>query len=178
MIKPLLAGIFGLFVGGCASTPRTAVVPAEKVDLPRYMGDWHVIANIPYFAEKGCYNSVETYRLTPEGKVDTVFKARKGGFDGKLLKAGNVATVNDPGTNARWTASFLGGLIKIQLVILAVSEDGRWAVVATPDAKLAWIFSRTPTLPRADHDAAVAVLQRSGVDAARLAPVPQDGRKP
>lgn len=141
------------------------------------MGDWHVIANIPYFAEKDCYNSLETYRLTPDGKVDTVFTARKGGFDGKL-EAGNVATVTDPGTNARWTASFLGGLVKVKLVILEVSPDYRFAAVATPDAKLAWIFSRGPTLPQADYDAAVAVLKRNGVDVSKLAKVPQDGRKP
>lgn len=175
-MKAFIAGILGLFVGGCASTPQ--VTPAPTVDLPRYMGDWHVIANIPYFAEKDCYNSLETYRLTPDGKVDTVFTARKGGFDGKLLKAGNVATVTDPGTNARWTASFLGGLVKVKLVILEVSPDYRFAAVATPDAKLAWIFSRGPTLPQADYDAAVAVLKRNGVDVSKLAKVPQDGRKP
>ncbi len=177
-MKTLLAGILGLFLGGCAATPRSVVVPAAKVDLPGYMGDWHVIANIPYFAEKNCYNSVETYRLTPEGKVDTVFRARKGGFDGKLLEAGNVATVTDPGTNARWTASFFGGLVKVKLVILAVADNDRYAVVATPDAKLAWIFSRTSTLSAEDYAAAVAVLKASGVDVSKLAMVPQDGRKP
>jgi apolipoprotein D and lipocalin family protein len=175
-MKVFLAGILGLLLGGCAHAPR--VTPAPKIDLPRFMGDWHVIANIPYFAEKDCFNSLETYRLTAEGKVDTVFTARKGGFDGKLMKATNVATVTDPGTNARWTASFFGGLIKVKLVILAVSPDYRSAAVATPDAKLAWIFSRGPTLSQADYDAAVAVLKRNGVDVSKLARVPQDGRKP
>jgi len=177
-MKAVLAGILGLFVGGCATAPRAAVVPAPAVDLSRYMGDWHVIANIPYFAEKDCFNSLETYRLTPDGKVDTVFTARKGGFDGKLLRAGNVATVTDPGANARWTASFFGGLLKIKLVILAVADDYRYAVVATPDARLAWIFARGPKISAADYEAAVAVLKRNGVDVSKLATVPQDGRKP
>lgn len=175
-MKALLAGILGLFVGGCATAPK--VTPAAKVDLPRYMGDWRVIANIPYFAEKDCYNSLETYRLTPDGKVDTVFSARKGGFDGKLLKAGNIATVTDPGTNARWTASFLGGFVKVKLVILAVADDYRYAVVATPDAKLGWIFARGPKLSEADYGVGVVVLQRNGVDVSKLAKVPQDGRRP
>jgi apolipoprotein D and lipocalin family protein len=175
-MKQLLFGLFGLLLGGCATASK--VTSARSVDLPRFMGDWHVIANIPYFAEKDCYNSVETYRLTPEGKVDTVFTARKGGFDGKLLKAGNVATVTDPATNARWTAVFFGGLVKVKLVILKVSPDYQYAVMATPDAKLAWIFSRRSTLSQEDYDAAVAVLKQNGVDFAKLAKVPQDGRKP
>lgn len=175
-MKAFLAGILAVLAGGCASVP--SVTPAARVDLPRYMGDWHVIANIPYFAEKDCYNSVETYQLTKDGRVDTVFSARKGGFDGKPFKAGNIATVTDPGINARWTASFLRGIVKVKLVILAVADDYRYAVVATPDAKLGWIFARGSKLSEADYAAAVAVLKRNGVDVTKLARVPQDGRKP
>jgi len=177
-MKRILAGFLAFLAGGCVTTSRPVVTHSSHVDLPRFMGNWHVIANIPYFAENGCYNSLETYRLTPDGKVDTVFTARKGGFDGKLLKAGNVATVTDPGTNARWTASFFGGLVKVKLVILHVSNDYRFAAVTTPDAKLAWIFSRAPKMSDADYELAVAVLQRNGVDTTKLALVPQDGRLP
>ena len=35
----------------------------DKVDLPRFMGDWYVIANIPTFMERGAHNAVESYAL-------------------------------------------------------------------------------------------------------------------
>jgi apolipoprotein D and lipocalin family protein len=42
---------------GCVTVPRSPeTVPtqlAANVDLDRYMGKWYIIANIPYFAEKG-----------------------------------------------------------------------------------------------------------------------------
>jgi lipocalin len=51
-----------LFASGCASGIKTTKKPMKRaaagelqtvrhVDLRRYMGDWRVIANIPYFAE-------------------------------------------------------------------------------------------------------------------------------
>src|SRR5690349_10889824 len=58
-----------LALSGCASMglnsgPRP-LRPVPYVDLPRYMGGWYVIANIPYFAEKDCHDSVEGYVLRP-----------------------------------------------------------------------------------------------------------------
>jgi len=156
---------------GCASRPP--VVPAPAVDLPRYMGDWFVIANIPYWAEKDCYGSIERYRLQSDGLIDTTFLARKGGFQGKQFEAKSVARVTDKQSNARWQVLFLGGLIKVPLVILDVTPDYRSAVVVTPDRKLAWIFLRDPVMPARDYEAAVAVLKAGGIDVSRLVRVPQ-----
>jgi apolipoprotein D and lipocalin family protein len=54
------AAVFLLFVlNGCSGDPPNpnprAGVPLQTVpvDLPRYMGRWYIIANIPYFAERG-----------------------------------------------------------------------------------------------------------------------------
>ena len=58
--KPLsLLASVGL-LAACASTPKNpnprADVPVKLAkidDLPRYMGKWYVIAEIPWFGEKG-----------------------------------------------------------------------------------------------------------------------------
>ena len=54
---------------GCSSV-KDPLRTVSHVDLPRYMGDWYVIANIPYFAEKNCYDSIESYALRPDGAID------------------------------------------------------------------------------------------------------------
>ena len=41
--------------------------PAPRVDIPRYMGDWYVIAVIPTRLEKDAFNAVESYRLDDDG---------------------------------------------------------------------------------------------------------------
>ena len=57
-----------LLTTGCKSVGPPLQTVAH-VDLARYMGDWYVIANIPYFAEKGCFDSVESYALRADGEV-------------------------------------------------------------------------------------------------------------
>jgi apolipoprotein D and lipocalin family protein len=39
------------------------------VDLPRFMGDWYVIANIPTFVEEDAYSAVESYQLDFDGTI-------------------------------------------------------------------------------------------------------------
>lgn len=74
----------------------------DHVDLPRYMGDWYVIANIPYFAEKNCFDSIESYALRADGRIDNRFRCRKGSFEAPLeRKATAVARVEDTTSNAR-----------------------------------------------------------------------------
>lgn len=137
------------------------------------MGDWYVIANIPYWGEKNCYGSLERYRLLPDGLIDTRFIARKGGFYGRKYLVKSVARVTDPVNNSQWEVLFLGGIFKVRLTILDVAPDYRYAVVVTPDRKLAWIFSRKPTLSPGDYAAAVEVLKANDIKVERLELVPQ-----
>src|SRR5688572_21605909 len=68
-----------------ASTPpphRPATVP--MVDLPRYMGEWHVIAHIPYFLERGKVDTSDIYNLRPDGQIDNIYQFRKRTFDAPL----------------------------------------------------------------------------------------------
>lgn len=156
-------------LAGCASP----VVPVTGLDLQRYMGDWHVIANIPYFGEKDCYGSIERYRLLEDGRIDTRFIARKGSFYGRKYLVKSIARVVDKTNNSTWDVLFLGELIKVRLVILDVAPDYRYAVVATPDRRLAWIFCRKPAMPQRDYDAAVEVLETNRINTRKLAPVRQ-----
>ena len=70
---------------GCA-TSHPPLRTVSHVDLPRYMGDWRVIANIPYFAEKDCVDSIESYALRPDGKIANSFRFRKKTFDAPQQK--------------------------------------------------------------------------------------------
>jgi apolipoprotein D and lipocalin family protein len=74
-------------LAGCQRSLLSALDTVAKVDLPRFMGDWYVIAHIPTFPERKAWNAVESYRLDPDGSVATTFTFREGGFDvGKLRR--------------------------------------------------------------------------------------------
>jgi len=160
---------------GCASQPKTPPQPLRTVahvDLKRYMGDWRVIANIPYFAEKGLVDSVETYALRPDGKIDNWFTFRKRSFDAPQKKFTALAWVHDPKTNAEWRVRFFG-LVTVPYLVLDLDPQYRWTVVGHPSRNYGWIMARSKTLPDATYREILKRLQSQGYDPARFEKVPQ-----
>src|SRR3954463_8024524 len=109
-------------IAGCAAAARNRksrppLTTVSHLDIPRYMGDWRVIANIPYFAEKGCVDSVESYALRPDGRIDNYFTYRKKSFEAPQKRLKALAWVHDTKTNAEWRVRFFG-LIKTDYLIL------------------------------------------------------------
>src|ERR1700760_2784723 len=110
--KRLLATVSILALAVALTAPaRAAEKPPLKtvahVDLPRYMGDWRVIANIPYFAEKGCIDSIESYGLRKDGDIDNWFRFRKESFANPQKRVdATKAIVTNKKTNAEWQVQF------------------------------------------------------------------------
>jgi len=169
----ILAGMALLM--GCAAKAKTPVQPLRTVahvDLSRYMGDWHVIANIPYFAEKDCVGSVESYALRADGQIDNWFTFRKRSFDAPLKKITALARVQDHGTNAEWRVRFFG-MITATYLVLDIDPQYRWTVVGHPSRNYGWIMARGKTLSEATYRAILQRLAAQGYDPARFVKVPQ-----
>ncbi len=169
----VLAGLASLM--GCASTVKTPSQPLRTVahvDLNRYMGDWRVIANIPYFAEKGLVDSVESYALRPDGQIDNWFTFRKGSFDAPQKKITALAQVHDRKTNAEWRVRFFG-LVTADYLVLDLDPQYRWTVVGHPSRNYGWIMARAKTLPEATYQDILKRLAAQGYDPARFVKVPQ-----
>jgi len=96
MIVALLAIMLILSVSACAADLKTV----EYVDIPRFMGDWYVIAIIPNFVEKHAYNGIESYRLKSDGTISTTYTFYKG--KGKKVVMHPQGRIFDPKTNAEW----------------------------------------------------------------------------
>ena len=151
---------------------KTPLTSQATIDLPKYMGRWWVIANIPYFAENGKVATADVYQLKADGKIDNVFAYRKA-FGQAEQQMSAEARVYPNTRNTHWQVRFWGGLVRAQLVILEVSPDYQWAILGNPDRSLAWIFSRNPIM----DDAQLAVLSEKlrayGYEPSKLKRVPQ-----
>ena len=84
--------VLGAVLSGCA-TRKPTIPPVASVDLPRFMGDWYVIAHIPSSPERDAWNAVENYRLDDDGRIRTTFRFREGGFDAPLETMEPVGSV-------------------------------------------------------------------------------------
>ena len=147
--------------------------PVAKVDLPRYMGDWHVIANIPYFAERNCLDSVESYALRSDGDIDNWFACRKKSFAAPMQRRANArAVIDDKSSNAVWHVKFFK-VISVKYVILDLDPHYQWVVVGHPSRNYGWVMARAKTLDDATYQAALSSLSKQGYDVSRFKKVPQ-----
>ena len=162
-------------VGGCASTStasRPPVALAAQVDLPRFMGDWYVISNIPTVFEKGAYNAKDSYRLDADGTVVTTYSYNDGDFSGPAKTLGSRGFVEPGSHNAVWGQQYVWPF-KADYRIAYVSPDYRYTVIAREKRDYVWIMSRQPQMPVADYERLTALVAAQGYDISKLQRVPQ-----
>jgi len=152
--------------------PREPIKTVAHVDLPRFMGDWYVIANIPTFIEKGAYNAVESYRLDPDGTIATTFTFRKGAFDGPQKTHQPRGWVTDRSTNATWGMQFIWP-IKAEYLIAYLDDAYRETIIARNSRDYVWIMARTPEISAADYQLLIDRVGAMGYDTSRVQRVPQ-----
>lgn len=160
-----------LFLSSCAHMSKDPLPAVAHVDLPRFMGDWYVIASIPTFLEKNAYNAVESYRIEADGTIATTFTFRKGSFQGPLKTMKPRGWVRDA-SNAVWGMQFIWP-IKAEYLIAHVSDDYTQTIIARSARDYVWIMARTPVLAPIEYQRLVAMVEKLGYDSAKLRPVPQ-----
>lgn len=161
----------GVLLSGCA-TSKTPLKTVNHVELPKYVGDWRVIANIPYWAEEGCVDSIESYALRPDGKIANSFRFRKKTFAAPQQRLEFVGRVANPATNAEWKIQF-APLISASYLVLDLDPKYRWTVVGHPSRKYGWIMAREKTMPESTYQGILKRLEKQGYDPAAFVKVPQ-----
>jgi apolipoprotein D and lipocalin family protein len=161
-----------LLLSGCQSVPLPPLAQAEHVDLPRFMGEWYVIASIPTFLEENAHNAIESYRLAADGTIATTFTFRDGAFDGPPKRYTPRGYVLDRNSNAVWGMQFVWP-VKADFRIAWVAPDYGQTVIARVKRDYVWIMARTPQIPEADYRRIEQFVAAQGYDLARLRRVPQ-----
>jgi len=175
----LFSCVLTALLSGCA-TGKPPLKTVNHVDLQRYMGDWRVIANIPYWAEAGCVDSIESYALRSDGKIANSFRFRKQAFTAPQKRLEFVGRVVNPETNAEWSIHF-APLINASYLVLDLDPKYRWTVVGHPSRKFGWIMSREKTMPESTYRGILARLEKQGYDAKafmRVAQLPDQISQP
>jgi apolipoprotein D and lipocalin family protein len=166
MLLPALA------LPGCHGAPRAPLATVERVDLPRFMGAWYVIANIPTRLERGAHNAVERYALAGDGTIDTTFVFRQDGFDGELKTMRPRGFVLDRQSNARWGMRFIWP-VKADYRIIWLDADYTRTVVGRQKRDYVWIMARTPEIPEAQYQELLRFVAAQGYDISQVQRVPQ-----
>ena len=172
MIRTLFVELgIGALLSACASAPPT-IPPVASVDMPRFMGDWYVIAQIPTYIERKAFDSVESYRLDEDGKIRTTFRYRNGSADAPLKTMEPVGRVVPGTNNAVWEMQFVWP-IQAEYVIVDLAPDYSRTIVGRSKRDYVWLMSRQPSLPAPELAAAIQKIRELGYDTTKLRMVPQ-----
>lgn len=173
--KPLGVGLLaGLMtaLAGCQSQPLPPMPLVERVDIPRFMGRWYVIAHIPTFLERNVHNAVETYALNPDGSIATTFTYLDGGFDGKPGRMTPTGYVRDTRSNALWGMEFLWP-IEADYRIVHLAPDYSLTIIGREKRDYVWLMARTPQIAEDQYQDLARLIESWGYDVQTLRRVPQ-----
>ena len=165
----VLLAAAGIILGLRVMAAELKVV--NKVDLSRYLGQWHEIAAIPQSFQKQCaYGTTATYSLRKDGDVEVLNQCFE--KDGSLSSARGRAWVSDKTTNAKLKVSFIPFLrwnfLAGDYWVIDLGPNYEYAVVGHPNRNYGWILARTTELPKATLDGIFARLKAQGYDVSKF----------
>ena len=160
-----------LIFTGCASQKMNEIPLVKQVDLPKFMGDWYVIAVIPTVIETEAYNAVENYTLNADGTIATTFTFNKGSLNGPIKKYEPKGFVRANTGNALWGMQFIWP-IKAEYRIVNLEKNYQSTIIARNARDYVWIMSRTPQMSDTEYQGLVNLVKGWGYDISKLRKVP------
>jgi apolipoprotein D and lipocalin family protein len=169
---PIVLSILTIAAITACTSSDPPLTLAPDVDLTRYAGRWYVIANIPYFAEKGNVGSYFDISFQPGDKLIDVYTARPKDFDAPAKSfTMNGYVVPDTG-NARWRESPFWP-IYLSYLILYVDPQYQTALVGYPGRSYGWVFARQPVIDDPTYQSLLGRFKDQGYDITQFRRVPQ-----
>ena len=173
-LLPLLGA---LWLGGCSlfapeDLEDIPLKPVAHVDLDRYMGRWYIIANIPYFAERGNVAPHVLYTRRKDGLIDDLYTARDA-FDKPEFTKDGLIEVTDTVHFAEGRITFLPPLWQ-DYAVLYLDDDYRYTVIGHPSRNFCWVFARQPDVTPEQYDKMIAALAANRFDVSRVLKIPQN----
>lgn len=163
--------VAALAIAACRTTPVQEDAASAPIDLDRFMGQWHVIAHVPYFGERGHVASSFTYTLQDDGGIAVRYEYREG-FGEPLQARDARASVEEGSGNRLWTMWLLH-VVPAKLRILEVAPDYSWALVDNPGRDFAWVYARNPVMDEVQYRELEGRIRGYGVNTDKLRRIAQ-----
>lgn len=171
MLKSIAAFFLFLACALGSTSGLHAMQTKPAIDLERYMGRWYVIANIPYFPERGRVATYDEYVLRKDGKIDNIYGFRKS-FDKKEKQWKAVATVTPDTGNRKWVIRFFG-FLNADYEILEIADDYSWVLIGHPKREMGWLLARDARMDDQQYASLIEKFEAYNYKTASFKRIPQ-----
>ena len=163
----LLFGALGLTACSSGHSKFSKLETVPNVDLQKYIGEWHEVARLDHWFQKGCVDSKATYSLREDGDIEVLNECRMKSENGKIKKATGRAWIVDSDTNAKLKVQFFLKSIKLSFLagdywIIALDDNYQYAMLGEESRKYLWILSREKNLPENTLNDLITKAERDG----------------
>lgn len=166
----LLALSAAVLIGWPGLAAAQAPEPRQTLNLERFMGRWHEILRTPNDHQRDCWAAIQVWSQTAPGRFSIAQTCHRGSRTGPVRRINTSARVTDTRTNAKFEASFFGGLIRQRYWVIDIAPDYSWMIATTADGKFPALLSRNPTMSAAQRQQLTARMGQLGLPTAQLEP--------
>jgi len=142
--------------------------PRVTLDVDRFMGRWHEIARSPNDHQRNCWAASQVWSRRGANSFAIAQTCHRDSRDGRATTVNTHARVLDPATNAKWEASFFGGLIRQRYWVIDIAPDYSWMIATTADGRFPALLSRRQTMSAAQKAELIARMGRLGLPTRQL----------
>jgi len=172
-LQALRAFALCMLLAACAGGGEDGHGSARDVPMPplhSLMGDWHVVARVPWFGERGRVASRIHLSPAENDRLDLT-RSWRDGFAEPLES--DTSTARRDGHGDRLWKLRAYGVLPTRLRMLEVAEDGSWMLLDSPGRDHAWILARAQQVEDEAYLALERRIRRHGVNTDKLRRVPQ-----
>lgn len=144
--------------------------PRSHVDLDRFMGRWYEILRTPNDHQRNCWAASQVWSRRGADRFTIAQTCHRGSRAGRTSTVSTSARVLDSTTNAKFEASFFGGLIRQRYWVIEVAPDYSWMIATTADGQFPALLSRSATMSAAQQTQLTARMGQLGLPTRQLEP--------
>ncbi len=163
-----LALLAAVFIGWPGLASAQAPEPRQTLNLERFMGRWHEILRTPNDHQRDCWAGSQVWTQTAPGRFSISQTCHRGSRTGPVRRINTSARVTDTRTNAKFEASFFGGLIRQRYWVIDIAPDYSWMIATTADGKFPALLSRNPAMSAAQRRQLTARMGQLGLPTGQL----------
>lgn len=163
-----IALAIALLAGSAGTALAQAPEPRATINLDRFMGRWYEIARTPNDRQSDCWAANQVWSRRNATSFSISQTCHRGSRTGRTTTINTTARVLDTATNAKWEASFFGGLIRQRYWVIDIAPDYSWMIATTADGQFPALLSRSPTMSAAQKTELIARMGRLGLPTRQL----------
>lgn len=171
LLCSLLLSACALFHDNIIELEDIPLKPVSHLDIDRYMGRWYMIANIPYFAERGNVGVYVDYRRRADGSIEDRYTAQDAFDLPQFTKNGGIEVLN-ASNQAEGRITFFPFPAQ-DYAVLYVDDRYQYTMIGHPSRNHCWLFARAPDMPDEIYEKMQRAMKDNLFDVSRVLKIPQ-----